>query len=92
MGDDRTSPAWRSTAIRLKHFAKYKMRGHGIFRDRQCAAGAARGGYGDIAAPQIAQSQIAGAGGTLMKPFEPRRAGAQIERVWPAAENDLRVG
>ena len=36
--------------------------------------------------------QVAGAGRPLMKPFQPRRPGAQIEREWPAAKDDFGFG
>src|SRR4029077_9546171 len=61
-------------------------------RHRQRAADAARGGHGNVAAPQIAGKQIAGAGRPLVKPFQLRRAGSQIERKRPAAEDHFRFG
>src|SRR5713101_4159036 len=66
--------------------------GDGVFRHGQCAADAARGRDRHSAAPEIAPAQIAGAGGPLMKPFQPWRPGPQIERKWPAAENYLSFG
>ena len=66
--------------------------GERVFRHCQRAADAARGRDDDIAAPQIAAQQVAGAGGTLMKPFEPRRPGAQIEWERPAAEDHFGFG
>ena len=66
--------------------------GHRVFRHRQRIARTSRGRHGHIAAPQIAPEQIAGARRALMKPFELRRPGAQIERKRPAAEDYFRVG
>src|SRR5581483_1161038 len=42
-----------------------------------------------MAAPEIAEQQVAGARGALMKPFQSRRPLAQIERKRPAAKDDL---
>ena len=61
--------------------------GHRVFRHRQGVARTSCGRHGHIAAPQITPQQIAGARGPLMKPFELRRPGTQIEREWPAAQN-----
>ena len=66
--------------------------GQRVFRHRQGAADAARRGHGDIAAPEVAAQQVAGAGRALVKPFEPRRPGTQVERERPAAEDHLGVG
>src|SRR5229473_2009787 len=66
--------------------------GHRIFRHRQRVAGAARGRHRDIAAPEVAAQQVAGAGRALVKPFQPRRPGAQIERKRPAAEDHVGLG
>ena len=42
-----------------------------------------------MAAPEIAEQQVAGARGALMKPFQSRRPLAQVERKRPAAKDDL---
>src|SRR5579875_1671408 len=60
--------------------------------DGEGAADAARGGHDDVAAPQIAAAQIAGAGRALMKPPQPRGARPQIERERPAAQDDFGRG
>src|SRR5205807_3373275 len=41
---------------------------------------------------EIAAQQVAGAGWALMKPFQPRRPGAEVERKRPAAEDNFRLG
>ena len=66
--------------------------GDRVFGHRQRVAGAARGRHGHVAAPQIAEQQVARPGRALVKPFQPPGAGAQIERERPAPENDLCFG
>src|SRR6516165_1829078 len=65
---------------------------YSVLRHREGTADAARGCDRDVAAPQITPEEIAGARWTLVKPFQSRRSGPQVERKWPAAENDLRFG
>src|SRR5262245_31096089 len=45
-----------------------------------------------VAAPQIAQHQVAGAGGPLVEPLELWRTRAQVARKRPATQNYLRFG
>src|SRR5262245_26865522 len=66
--------------------------GQNVFGHGPSVALAARRGHGDVAAPQIAAQQVAGAGGALMEPSEPRRPRPQIERERPAAQDDLGPG
>jgi hypothetical protein len=61
--------------------------GDGIFRHRKNAAHAARCRHRDVAAPQIADAQVAGPCRTLMEPRQPRRPRAQIERKRKAADD-----
>src|ERR1700693_1088861 len=59
---------------------------------RQAVRYAARRRHHNIAVPQIAAEQVAGVGLALMKPFEPRCPGAQIEWRRPAADDYFRLG
>ena len=60
----------------VEAFGEVQYAGDGILRHGQRVAGAARRRHHDVAAPQIADQQVAGTGGPLVKPFEPRRPGA----------------
>ena len=66
--------------------------GDDIFGDRQAGGIAARTGDGDVAAPQVAFHQVAGAGRTLMHPAELRPARAQVARKGKGDERHFGVG
>src|SRR6266436_152622 len=76
----------------VQGFGEMQNTGHRVFRHRQRIARTSRGRHHYVAAPEIASAQIAGARGTLMKPFQLRCPDAQIERKWPAAKDDFRFG
>ena len=67
--------------------AGQRVLGHG-----QRIARPARGRRQHVAAPQIAQHQVAGAGRPLVKPLELWRTGAQVTRKRPSPANHLRFG
>src|SRR5206468_7685411 len=66
--------------------------GQHVLGHRPSVAVAARRRDADVAAPQIPTQQVAGARRALMKPFQPRRPGPQIEWERPAAQDDFGLG
>ena len=71
----------------VEAFGEVQNASNRVFRHRQRVAHASRGCHHHAAAPWIAHEQIAGARGTLMKPFQPRCPSAQIEWKWPATKD-----
>jgi hypothetical protein len=73
----------------MKALGEMHDAGECVFGDRQRRADAARRRHHHVASPQVAHAQVAGAGRRLVKPFQFRRALAQVEREGPAAEDDF---
>ena len=65
--------------------------GERVFGHGERVAGAARRGRRHVAAPQVAEQEIAGTGRALVEPLEPLCPRAQVEGERPAAQHHLRV-